>query len=199
MRVLSYCLGSGTIALRGSKKRPWLDLQRSETEQTYARHQIRTLHRLHPGELEVVWDQVERNGFYNDVRCRVQSDLLRPAYELMYPRDEKVVTPEIIRITGFGGIVALFSDRGCVKGKRIILPIKHGNAWDFAHYLKELGYRPKVARSETGTDNVHFEGLPGLQFAKDVRRLTHPSLHGKVEEFIDKYEPKSPPVRARCQ
>ena len=46
VHALSYCLGRGKISLKGAAMRPWLTLQRPETERTYLSHQLRQLRRL---------------------------------------------------------------------------------------------------------------------------------------------------------
>lgn len=116
-RVLSCCLGAGTIALKGRRQRPWLEIIRSETERPYLSHQLKQLRDSHLGKLEFVIDVLPCDGFYDDVRLRVRSDELYRAYELMYPRDKKIVTPQILDITGIGGLSALWSDRGRIIGR----------------------------------------------------------------------------------
>ena len=49
-RVLSYCMGVGTLGLRGQKQRPWLEIIRPETEKPYINHQLKTLRELPPRE-----------------------------------------------------------------------------------------------------------------------------------------------------
>ncbi len=62
-------------------------------------------------------DVLQCDGFYDDVRLRVRSDELYRAYELMYPRDKKIVTPQILGLTGIAGMAALWSDRGRIVGR----------------------------------------------------------------------------------
>ena len=116
-RALSCCLGVGTISLKGRRQRPWLEIIRSETERPYLTHQLKQLREAHLGKLEFVIDVLSCNGFYDDVRIRVRSDELYRAYELMYPRDKKIVTSQILDITGIAGISALWSDRGRIIGR----------------------------------------------------------------------------------
>lgn len=189
-RVLSYCLGKGTIALKGRNNRPWLELQRTELETDYLSHQIRTLQRLHQGKLDVVWDQVERDTFYCDVRARVRSDALWAAYELMYPRDEKVITREIIDIAGMTGVAALACDLAVCNSKRLSLRLPRGNAADLRDFLVEKGYPARLLRIPGGIENVFVTELAGIEFAKDLRKIIHRSMRHKVEVYIEKYEPK---------
>ena len=116
-RALSYCMGVGSISLKGRRQRPWLQIVRSETERPYLSHQLKQLREAHLGALEFDLDVLPCDGFYDDVRLRVRSDELYRAYELMYPRDKKVVTPQIVGLTGIVGMSALWSDRGRIVGK----------------------------------------------------------------------------------
>ena len=40
--VLSYSLGKGRLALKGRKRRPWLEISRCETEKQYLNFQLKT-------------------------------------------------------------------------------------------------------------------------------------------------------------
>ena len=90
---------------------------RSETERPYLSHQLKQLRESHLGKLEFDMDVLQCDGFYDDVRLRVRSDELYRAYELMYPRDKKIVTPQILGLTGIAGMAALWSDRGRIVGR----------------------------------------------------------------------------------
>jgi len=110
-------LGVGSISLKGRRQRPWLQIIRCETERPYLSHQLKQLRDAHLGQLEFDIDVLPCDGFYDDVRLRVRSDELYRAYELMYPRDKKVVTPQILGLTGIIGMSALWSDRGRIVGR----------------------------------------------------------------------------------
>lgn len=196
-RALSYCLGKGTIALKGRNKRPWLELQRTELEGDYLRHQIRILQRLHQGRLEIVWDQVERDSFYCDIRARFHTDALWAAYELMYPRDEKVITRQIIDIAGMIGVAALTCDTASCTGKRFYLRLPHGDIEDLRGYLVEAGYPVSVFRNAAGSVMAYVRERPGLGLAKDLRKIIHSSMRHKVDAYIEKYEPKKTLRRPR--
>ena len=62
-RALSFCLGVGTIALKGRRQRPWLEIVRSETERPYLSHQLKQLRDAHLGKLEFVIDVLPCVGF----------------------------------------------------------------------------------------------------------------------------------------
>ena len=166
--ALSYCLGKGTISLRGQKKRPWLEIRRRETDLSYLNHQLRMLHRVHDGKLEAVSDIVQTAGFYDDRRIRVHSPDLYRAYELLYFRDERRLTPEILRIVGFQGLAALWCDTGLLVKDKVIL-----RSWANAEetqYLSDwaidLGFLPSLAQK----GRLEFSGAIASDLAYSLRR-----------------------------
>ncbi len=116
-RALSYCLGVGSISLLGSRRRPWLQIVRPETEKVYLNYQLKQLRLAHSGPLEHFWDVIPTDGFYDKTRLRVRGEDLHRAYALMYPRDKKIITPQVMSICGIEGLTALWSDRGRVVGR----------------------------------------------------------------------------------
>lgn len=72
--------------MRGQQQRPWLTLRRSEVHRSRLDGQVRRLRRLHDGPVEVVWDQLATQGFYDDLRVRLHAKGLQRAYELLCPR-----------------------------------------------------------------------------------------------------------------
>lgn len=167
--ALSYCLGKGTISLRGQKKRPWLEIKRRETDLTYLNHQLRMLHRVHDGKLEAVSDIVQTDGFYDDRRIRVHSPDLYRVYELLTFRDERRLTPEVLRIIGFQGLAALWCDTGTTTKTKAVL-----RSWadatethHLAEWAKELGYAP--VRVQRG--RLEFEGIYADDLIHDLRQV----------------------------
>ena len=118
VRVLSYSLGTGKIGLKGIKKRPWLEISRSEIDKTYLDHQLRTLRKLHVSKVEVFWDRISTDTYYDRERFRLQSDYLWRAYELLYPQDEKYISDDVLKIAGIHGLTALWTDQGKVIGRK---------------------------------------------------------------------------------
>lgn len=116
--ALSFCLARGSISLRGHKRRPWLEIVRSETEARYLQGQMRKLKKAYQGKMDIVWDVVETDGFYDKQRLRIHCDGLYRAYELLYPRDRKVISADVMNICGLTGMTALWSDAGVVEGRR---------------------------------------------------------------------------------
>ncbi|NDC87504.1 MAG: hypothetical protein EB075_01615 [Bacteroidetes bacterium] len=170
------------MKLLGQRKRPWLEIKRRETDLTHLLHQSRQLHRLHDGPLDLVIDTVQTDGFYDDKRLRCHGEGLYRAYELMYPRDERVVTPEILAITGIQGIAALWCDHGSVEGQKLRITCPGGKKEAFLVYdhLKNLGFSPMYSRSAIRNPKIDFiaDGADELAAAlrKVLPRHKHPSL-----------------------
>jgi hypothetical protein len=105
-------MGAGRLNLRGSKSRPYLELRRLETELSYLEHQVRHLRRVHDGPLQVHRDALPGTGFYDVHRAQLTSPALHRAYELLYPRDEKCLSAQVLAIAGWGGFTSLWLDFG---------------------------------------------------------------------------------------
>ena len=176
-RVLSYCLGVGTLGLRGQKQRPWLEIIRPETEKPYLNHQIKLLREAHLGKLDTYWDMLPTDGFYDKFRLRVRSDELYRAYELMYPRDKKVITPQIISIVGMPGIAALWSDRGRVVGRlgKILTRWSDEENEHLAQYITQKGYECMATKGS----GVRFSRTSTKELIDVLRPHTHRCMRSK--------------------
>lgn len=176
--ALSYCIWSGKIRLLGRKRRPWLTLQRCELEQTYLRHQLRQLRSTYHGELEHEFHAIGTDGFYDDCRLLVHCPEMQRVYDLLYPRDEKRITPQVLAIAGFGALTTLWCDRGRSDGKRISFTNFRSNEPTVAtaQWLESLGYGAMsdiVASSGTA---IQLGESETLHFAKDVYPHVHTTM-----------------------
>ena len=176
-RVLSYCLGVGTLGLKGQRQRPWLEIIRPETEKPYLNHQLKLLRDAHPGKLDTHLDMLPTDGFYDKFRLRVRSDELYRAYELMYPRDKKIITPQIISITGMPGISALWSDRGRVVGRlgKILTRWKDDENQFLAEYISQQGFECMTTKGS----GVRFSRTSTKELIDVLRPLTHRCMRSK--------------------
>lgn len=167
--ALSYCLGKGTLSLRGQKKRPWLEIKRRETDLTYLNHQLRMLHKAHDGKLEAVSDVVQTNGFYDDRRIRVHSPDLYRAYELLHFRDERRLTPEILRIVGFQGLAALWCDTGTATKTKAVLRswADAAQTQHLVEWVQHLGYDPVLVQK----GRLEFQGVHADDLTHDLRQV----------------------------
>lgn len=174
-RALSYCLGVGSISLKGRRQRPWLQIIRSETERPYLSHQLKQLRDCHLGKLEFEIDVLQCDGFYDDVRLRVRSDELYRAYELMYPRDKKIVTPQIIGMTGVVGMSALWSDRGRIIGKigKIRSRLNPEANIALADWCNKQGFECKHIKRLDRSYGIQFTPNATQSFITAVRPYTH--------------------------
>ena len=59
----------------------------------------------------------------------------------MYPRDKKIITPQIISIVGMQGVSALWSDRGRVVGRlgKMVTRWSHEENEHLAEYQRSTG------------------------------------------------------------
>ncbi len=115
-RVLSYCLGKGKLTLKGRRQTPWLEITRSEIDRDYLGHQLWILRNLHDGPVDSVWDHIDSDGYYDNVRLRMHGEGLWRAYELLSPRDKPVISKEVLSVVGEEGIAALWLDQGRFVG-----------------------------------------------------------------------------------
>lgn len=171
--VLSYCLGRATISLKGKKKRPWLEIRRPETDLTYLNHQVKMLHRAHDGKLEVVSDVLQTDGFYDDRRVRIFSEDLYRVYDLLFFRDRRQITPEILKITGKQGVAAMWCDTGRRTPARMTMRT-WGNVQErrlVRTWLREMGYSPKNDAITRRMRVIEFNGEHADALASDLRRM----------------------------
>ena len=171
----------GTLGLKGRKQRPWLEIIRPETEKPYLNQQLKLLREAHPGKLDTHWDMLPTDGFYDKFRLRVRSDELYRAYELMYPRDKKVVTPQIISITGMPGVSALWSDRGRVVGRlgKLVTRWSHEENEYLADWINEQGFECRAVRKL----GVQFTRESTKPMIDELREYTHRCIRFKFKKI----------------
>lgn len=87
-----------------------MQIIRPEPERSYLLHQARALRSVHDGPLEIVRDRMATDDYYDNERLRIHSGDLMRAYELLYPRDERQLTFEVLSITGQQGLAAMWCD-----------------------------------------------------------------------------------------
>lgn len=132
-------------------------------------HQLRMLHKVHDGKLEAVSDIVQGNGFYDDRRIRVHSPDLYRAYELLYFRDERRLTPDVLQIVGFQGLAALWCDTGVTTKTKAVL-----RSWTdipqtqyLADWAADLGFLPAKVRK----GRLEFQGIYADDLIHDLRQV----------------------------
>lgn len=113
------------MSIRGSKRRPWLEITREETEGRYLSYQLFTLRRSANGPSDDVRSILAGRGFYDSERIKFNAEGLEQTYALLYPRDERLITQQVLDLVGLPGLVSLWLDqgkitsskRGCLRGK----------------------------------------------------------------------------------
>jgi len=66
--------------------------------------------------VDSVWDHIDSDGYYDNVRLRMHGEGLWRAYELLSPRDKPVISKEVLSTVGVEGIAALWLDQGRFVG-----------------------------------------------------------------------------------
>ena len=136
---------------------------------TYLNHQLRLLHKAHDGKLEAVSDIIQADGFYDDRRIRVHSPDLYRAYDLLFFRDERRLTPEILQITGMQGLAALWCDTGTASRRKVVL--RSWASLEETQYLRDwvvnLGYQPSLVQK----GRLEFQGIYADDLIQDLRQL----------------------------
>ena len=154
--ALSCSLGKGRVSLRGKKKRPWLEVSRSEADRSFLRWQFNLLKKLHEGPIDYFEDRIATNGFYDLERFRFHGENLYKVYELLYPRDKRYISLDVLQIAGEKGLAMLWFDQGRIKGRRVSLrgrysPEEYQNISD---YLNSLGIQATPHANQLSTIEI---------------------------------------------
>ncbi|HAX04212.1 MAG TPA: hypothetical protein DCX77_00925 [Acidimicrobiaceae bacterium] len=168
----------GQINLLGHRSRPWLQIVRPETEKVYLNHQLKQMRLAHAGPLEYVWDVLPTDGFYDKKRLRVRSDELHRAYELMYPRDKKIITPQVMSICGIYGLTALWSDRGRVVGRlgKIRTRLSTEDNHVIANWCNDNGFSCSLISREDKCFGIQFDRDSTQNLIASIRPHIHKTM-----------------------
>ena len=116
--TLSFCLGKGRLSIRGSKRRPWLEITRSELEGRYLSYQLFSLRRNAGGPFDDVRNTLAGRGFYDSERIKFTAEGIEQAYALLYPRDQRLITQKVLDLVGVPGLAALWLDQGKINSSK---------------------------------------------------------------------------------
>lgn len=116
--ALAWCLGRGTLAIRGTKRRTWIEIRRDERERPYLSFQLFSLRRAAQGPSDDVRDTLTTGGFYDTERIRFTAEGMEAAYQLLYPRDKRVITSKVLDIVGIAGLAAIWLDQGKINANK---------------------------------------------------------------------------------
>lgn len=184
-RALSFTLAKGVVALKGARKRPWLEIVRPETERSYLDHQLRSLRKLHDGPIDAVWDTIATDGFYDKERVRLHGDGMWRVHELRCPHDQPLITREALDVCGVQGLAALWVDTGRFMGRRgrINGRFKREEYVTLAEWITDLGFKA----SPHGDGNGYFEIILGRESLAAMINEIRPYVHVSMKNKLCKY------------
>lgn len=117
-------------------------------------------------------------GFYDFIQLRARTEMLWPAYELLYPRDKLQITAQALRLSGMDGLLALWCDTGERKDAKAEITIRHCIATpaEIKEWCTGLGVPPTMIRSPRDqTFLVRWYGEPARLMMRRFRPLVHVS------------------------
>jgi hypothetical protein len=170
--------------MRGNKRRLWLEIVRPETERPYLSYQLFALRRSHDGPYDDQRDVMTADGFYDNERIRFQGDGLHAAYNLLYPRDRKVITKQILDITGLVGLTALWIDNGRIlpsRGGQIKGNFEEETYPLIRNALRDHGIGAHVMHVHGTIKAVTMKPPVMLEFARLIRPYAHYSAKAKLQ------------------
>ena len=182
--ALSWCLGKGTISLRGSKRRPWLEIKRVETEHTYLSYQLFSLRREHDGPFDDIRDVVPGESYYDSERIRFQGSGLDVAYGLLYPRDRKTISKQVLDLAGLQGLCALWMDCGRISLNRDGLIKGRFSNDDYGLIIDRIidhQIRAMPLMVHGTIRGVRLKPDAMLSFARLIRPYAHFSMKAKLQ------------------
>jgi len=187
--ALSYNLGKGSITLKGKNQRPWLEIVRSEVDRTYLTHQLRTLKQTHDGAVDYLADRVPTDGFYDLERIRFQGDLLWRVYELLYPKDSKRITRDVLNIAGLKGAAALWIDQGRISGKRGSIRGRYSENDYLAleSWFNDLSIPAKIHRNNVSIIQLSFKKDSLEELFKLLKPMMHYTMKKTLRPQISKF------------
>ena len=177
-------MGRGTISHRGNKRRLWLEVVRPETERTYLSYQLFTLRRSHDGPFEDQRAALEGESFYDDEQILFHGEGLHAAYDLLYPRDRKHITKEVLDITGLMGLTALWIDYGTInnKGEGLIKGRLGDETYRLLHeHIREFGINAGKKHAFGQVRGVLLNREAMEAFARLIRPYAHYSMKAKLQ------------------
>ncbi len=153
-----------------------MEISRCETERPLLSYQSKLLKQLHQGSIDYYKDRISGHGFYDKERFRFHGNQLYKAYELLYPRDQRFVSRDILEMTGKKGLALLWVDQGRINGRRGSLRGKYSSEEyrNIAAYMNELGIEANPHSNQLTTIEICLS-RSGLTLMLDI-----------VEDFLPK-------------
>jgi hypothetical protein len=167
----------GRIAFKGRKRRPWLEIRRPELDRTYLDHQLRRLRAFHDGPVEAVYDTVPGDGFYDEHRIRFHGEGLYRVYELLYPRDQRLISRAVLDIAGDFGLASLWVDGGESHRQWLdFTPNYSAPEYEATvAWMRDLGFEARLNRSDSTLYGIRVHAPYDRKLRKHLNRIVHPS------------------------
>lgn len=129
-------------------------------------------------------DRIDTDGFYDKIRARFHCDDLWRAYELMYPRDDKQITREILDITGRQGLIALWSDFGRLNGHRSAVGGRrsHADTELLAAWATDLGFPATASVMRNGDKLLRFDKHSTVLLVHELKPDLHYTMRRKLSK-----------------
>ena len=166
------------MSLRGTRRRPWLELRRDERERGYLSYQLFSLRRAAKGPSDDVRDTLPGKSFYDTERIRFTAAGLDVAYSMLYQRDKKLITPQALAIAGLEGLTALWVDQGRINEKRRGVLRGRWSVDEFRAIEEAFdnhGFQSRYSPFSNGQLLFEFEVV------KEMRRKLSPYLHKSMQ------------------
>lgn len=190
-QVLRYCLGAGTLQLRGARARLWLEIKRPEHQLVYLRHQSRVLRQALGGvSCDHLIDVIPGKTLTKEgtARLRLRADELWPAFELLYQADEKRITAGVLSLCGFPGLASVFIDRGVRRPASAQLGIGTSpwpDTGEIDFWLRAAGHPGKISGGNSAR-RIRWGRLEADALIEAIRAIAHPSVRSRL------YRPRRP-------
>lgn len=153
---------------------------------------MRTLRRLHPGPLRVERDWLPGPGVYDIERLRIQSDLLWPAYELLYHRDRRRLERKALEAAGIQGLAALWVDAGqrLPRVGKLTVSSPYVSIQDLEEWTAGLGYPGLVKETGNIRRVITWQRAQMQALATALRPLVHSSCRHLLKPVKENRKPR---------
>lgn len=123
-------------------------------------------------------------SYYDDEKILFTGEGLHAAYSLLYPRDKKVITKEVLDITGLMGLTALWIDCGSISPKGVgTIKGRFGEkTYRLLHaQLHDHGIKACMKHAFGEVRSLYFNPEPMHEFARLIRPYAHYSTKAKLQ------------------
>jgi len=181
--AVGYALAGGRLRRKGTRRRPWLELRRLETEVTYLRHQLKALRQAGgPGVMAVI-DAVPGSGYYDLCRGRIHSPLLERVMEILCPEDDIRLSAEALQVAGDRGLASAWLDGGHWDGLSGRFEMRSPEDAEALHSaIQQRGIHGMIIGS--GGNRGRCGVFYGVDAMQDLVRLLRPRVHRSMRHCL---------------